>query len=126
MRALQSFTLNMALFSRYVWLYLSVVCESTIYSRKLIFQEIRIKTIGFTITPKRNSCVHFALGYTRLKMYGKGTKNQWYSRKNHHWYIFWYLTTQCSHCFNFFRACVAYHRQYLCKVSMISVENKWC
>ena len=31
-------------------------------------------TIGFTMTPKRNSCVHFALGYTRLKMYGKGTK----------------------------------------------------
>ena len=30
--------------------------------------------MGFTITPKRNSYVHFALGYTRLKMYGKGTK----------------------------------------------------
>ena len=26
------------------------------------------------MTPKRNSCVHFALGYTRLNMYGKGTK----------------------------------------------------
>ena len=26
------------------------------------------------MTPKRNSCVHFAFGYTRLKMYGKGTK----------------------------------------------------
>ena len=25
------------------------------------------------MTPKRNSCVHFALGYTRLKN-GKGTK----------------------------------------------------
>ena len=74
MRELQSFTLNMALFSRYVWLYLSVVCESTIYSRKLIFWEIRNKTIGFTMTPKRNSYVHFAFGYTRLKMYGKGTK----------------------------------------------------
>ena len=24
--------------------------------------------------PKQNSCVHFALGYTRLKMYGKETK----------------------------------------------------
>ncbi len=24
--------------------------------------------------PKRNSYVHFALGYTRLKMYGKGAK----------------------------------------------------
>ena len=74
MRALQSFTLNMALFSRYVWLYLSVVCESTIYSKKLIFWEIRNKTIGFTMTPKRNSCIHFAFGNTRLKMYGKGTK----------------------------------------------------
>ena len=59
----------MALFSRYVWLYLSIVCESTICSK-----EISNKTIGFTMTPKRNSCVHFALGYTRLKMYGKGTK----------------------------------------------------
>ena len=26
------------------------------------------------MTPKRNSCVRFAWGYTRLKMYGKGTK----------------------------------------------------
>ena len=26
------------------------------------------------MTPKQNSCVHYALGYTRLKMYGKGTK----------------------------------------------------
>ena len=26
------------------------------------------------MTPKRDSCLHFALGYTRLKMYGKGTK----------------------------------------------------
>ena len=26
------------------------------------------------MTPKQNSCVHFALGYTRLKTYGKGTK----------------------------------------------------
>ena len=26
------------------------------------------------MTPKENLCVHFALGYTRLKMYGKGTK----------------------------------------------------
>ena len=30
--------------------------------------------MGFTMTPIRNSYVHFALGYTRLKMYGKGTK----------------------------------------------------
>ena len=30
--------------------------------------------MGFTMTPIRNSHVHFALGYTRLKMYGKGTK----------------------------------------------------
>ena len=52
----------------------SVVCESSIYSRKLIFKEIRNKTIGFTMTPNQNSCVYFALGYTRLKMYGKGTK----------------------------------------------------
>ena len=45
-----------------------------------------------------------------------------------------YLTTQCSYCFQIFRACVQYHRQYLCKVSMISIEiqrfkvsieNKW-
>ena len=26
------------------------------------------------MTPKRNSHLHFAFGYTRLKMYGKGTK----------------------------------------------------
>ena len=26
------------------------------------------------MTPIRNSRVHFALGYTRVKMYGKGTK----------------------------------------------------
>ena len=26
------------------------------------------------MTPKQNSCIHFALSYTRLKMYGKGTK----------------------------------------------------
>ena len=26
------------------------------------------------MTPKRNSCVSFALSYTHLKMYGKGTK----------------------------------------------------
>ena len=26
------------------------------------------------MTANRNSCVHFAFGYTRLKMYGKGTK----------------------------------------------------
>ena len=26
------------------------------------------------MTPKQNSCIHFAFGYTRLKMYGKGTK----------------------------------------------------
>ena len=30
--------------------------------------------MNFTMTPKRNSYVHFALGNTRLKMYGKGTK----------------------------------------------------
>ena len=30
--------------------------------------------MGFTMTPKRNSYVHFALRNTRLKMYGKGTK----------------------------------------------------
>ena len=30
--------------------------------------------MGFTMTPTQNSCVYFALGYTRLKMYGKGTK----------------------------------------------------
>ena len=26
------------------------------------------------MTPIRNSCINFAFGYTRLKMYGKGTK----------------------------------------------------
>ena len=30
--------------------------------------------MGFTMTPIRNLYVHFAFGYTRLKMYGKGTK----------------------------------------------------
>ena len=30
--------------------------------------------MGFTMKPKRNSYVHFALSNTRLKMYGKGTK----------------------------------------------------
>ena len=30
--------------------------------------------MGFTMTPKQNSYVHFALSNTRLKMYGKGTK----------------------------------------------------
>ena len=30
--------------------------------------------MGFTMTPKRNSYVHFALSYTLLKIYGKGTK----------------------------------------------------
>ncbi len=30
--------------------------------------------MGFTMTPKRNSCLYFALSNTRLKMYGKGTK----------------------------------------------------
>ena len=74
------------------------------------------------MTPKRNSCVHFSFGYTRLKMYGKGTK---IDEIRDHWYIFWYLTTQFSYCFKKFRACVAYHSQYLCKVSMISIENKW-
>ena len=30
--------------------------------------------MGFTMTLKRNSDVHFPLSNTRLKMYGKGTK----------------------------------------------------
>ena len=30
--------------------------------------------MGFTMTPKRNSYVDFALRNTRLKIYGKGTK----------------------------------------------------
>ena len=30
--------------------------------------------MGFTMTPKGNLYLHFALGNTRLKMYGKGTK----------------------------------------------------
>ena len=30
--------------------------------------------MDFAMTPIRNSYVHFAFGYTRLKMYGKGTK----------------------------------------------------
>ena len=54
--------------------YSSVVCESTFYSRQLIFHEIRNKTLGLMITPKRNECVSFALCNTHLKMYGKGTK----------------------------------------------------
>ena len=54
--------------------YSNVVCESTFYSRQLIFQKIRNKTLGLMITPKRNECVSFALCNTHLKMYGKGTK----------------------------------------------------
>ena len=54
--------------------YSSVVCESTFYSRQLIFQKIRNKTLGLMITPKRNECVSFALSNTHLKVYGKGTK----------------------------------------------------
>ena len=54
--------------------YSSVVCESTFYSRQFVFQEIRNKTLGLMITPKRNVCVSFALSNTHLKMYGKGAK----------------------------------------------------
>ena len=54
--------------------YSSVVCESTFYSRQLIFHEIRNKTLGLMITPKRNECVSFALSNTHLKMYGKGAE----------------------------------------------------
>ena len=54
--------------------YSSVVCESTFYSRQLIFHEIRNKTLGLMITPKRNECVSFALCNTHLKMYGKGAE----------------------------------------------------
>ena len=54
--------------------YSSVVCESTFYSRQLNFHEIRNKTLGLMITPKRNECVSFALSNTHLKMYGKGAE----------------------------------------------------
>ena len=54
--------------------YSSVVCESTFYSRQFIFQEIRNKTLGLMIIPKRNGCVSFALSNTHLKMYGKGAE----------------------------------------------------
>ena len=54
--------------------YSNVVCESTFYSRQLIFQKIRNKTLGLMITPKRNECVSFALSNTHLKMYGKGAE----------------------------------------------------
>ena len=54
--------------------YSNVVCESTFYSRQLIFQKIRNKTLGLMITPKRNECVSFALCNTHLKMYGKGAE----------------------------------------------------
>ena len=52
--------------------YSSVVCESTFYSKQLIFQEIRNKTLGIMLTPKRNVCVSFALSNTHLKMNRKG------------------------------------------------------
>ena len=51
--------------------YSSVVCEPTFYSKQLIFQEIRNKTLGLMIIPKRNGCVSFALSNTHLKIYGK-------------------------------------------------------
>ena len=54
--------------------YSSVVCESTFYSKQLIFQEIRNKTLGIMLTSKRNVCVSFALSNTYLKMYGKGAE----------------------------------------------------
>ena len=77
------------------------------------------------MTPKTKLMRTFCIGLYPSEDVRKRNQNRWNSRKNHHWYIFWYLTTQCSYCFQFFRACVAYHRQHLCKVSMISIENKW-
>ena len=77
------------------------------------------------MTPKRNSCVNFAFGYTRLKMYGKGTKIDEIRERTTIDKSFDISQLNVVIALIFFRACVAYHRQYLSKVSIISIENKW-
>ena len=76
------------------------------------------------MTPKRNSCVSFALSYTHLKMYGKGAE---IDKIRETTTIVVSIDISRTNVIIAFisRECVAYYRPYLCQVSMISIEKKW-